>query len=154
MHVLRDARRGVQGDRSPDRFDVVLRDAAASQGVAGGVRAVDFEAFLRAAVLVGQAHVVKHRAGIEQFRIEPETAALARQSAPVIDAARMVEEQRRFGFPHQFGYFAGELAVGNLDSGKLGAVCKVDVHWTVVPIYVSSAPGAEVGSEPAATIKL
>jgi hypothetical protein len=33
VHVLRDARRRVQGDRGPDRFDILLRDAVASQEV-------------------------------------------------------------------------------------------------------------------------
>src|SRR5258705_3598815 len=42
---------------------------------------------------MGQAHVVEHRACIKQFGIESESATLARQSAPVIDAARMVKEQ-------------------------------------------------------------
>ena len=52
VHVLRDARRRVQGDRGPDRVDVLLRDAVASQEVTGGIRAVDLEALMRAAVLM------------------------------------------------------------------------------------------------------
>jgi len=68
-------------------------DSVASQEVRGGICAVNLEAFLRAAVLMGQAHVVEHRACIKQFGIESEAATLARQSAPVIGAARMVKEQ-------------------------------------------------------------
>ena len=62
----------------------------ASQKVAGDIRAVNFEALIHAAVLMGQAHVVKHRACIKQFGIESYPAMLASQSAPVIDAARMM----------------------------------------------------------------
>src|SRR6202158_5886250 len=123
MHVLRNARRSVQGDRSPDRFDILLRDAVASQEVTGGIRAVNFEALIRAAVLIGQAHIMEHRACIKRFGIESESATLACQSAPVVDAARMVKEQRRFGVPHQPHYFASELAIGNSDPPK------IDIHW-------------------------
>src|SRR6266849_2094962 len=52
MHVLRDAGRGVQGDRRPDRFDILLMDSVASQEVTGGICAVNLEAFLRGAVLM------------------------------------------------------------------------------------------------------
>src|ERR1700731_2486073 len=41
------------------------------------------------------------------FGIESESATLACQSAPVVDAARMVKEQRQFGVPHQLHYFRG-----------------------------------------------
>jgi hypothetical protein len=40
-------------------------DSVASQEVTGGIRAVNLEAFLRGAVLMGQPHVVEHRARIE-----------------------------------------------------------------------------------------
>jgi hypothetical protein len=70
VHVLRDAGRRVQGDRGPDRFDILLRDAVASQEVTGDIRAANFEPLIRAAVLMGQAHVVEHRACIQQFGIE------------------------------------------------------------------------------------
>ena len=129
MHVLRDAGRRVQGDRGPDRFDLLLRDAVASQEVTGGIRAVNFEALIRAAVLIGQAHIMEHRACIKQFGIESQSATLACQSAPVIDAARMVKEQRRFGVPHQLRDFARELAVGNSDSRKIDIHC-IEIHCT------------------------
>jgi hypothetical protein len=119
MHVLRDAQCRVQGDRGPDRVDILLRDAAASQEVPGDIRAIDFEAMIRAAMLMGQAHVEEHRACTEQFGIEAQSATLACQSSPVVDAARMVKQQRRFGIPHQIRYFAREFAVGNSDSRKI-----------------------------------
>src|SRR5438270_261905 len=72
VHVLRDARRRVQGDRRPDHVYILLFDAVASQKVASSIRAVDLEPFLGAAVLVCQTHVMKHRAGVEQFCIELE----------------------------------------------------------------------------------
>jgi hypothetical protein len=53
-----------------------------------GIRAVNFEALIRAAVLIGQAQIMEHRACIKQFGIESESATLACQGAPVVDAAR------------------------------------------------------------------
>ena len=57
VHVLRDARRGVQSDRRPDRIDVVLVYAVTAKEVASGVRAVDLEALVGAAVGRSEAHV-------------------------------------------------------------------------------------------------
>src|SRR5882757_5559842 len=76
VHVLRDARRRVQGDRGPDRIDILLSDAVASEEVTGDIRAVDLEPLGWAAVLMGQAHVVEHRARIKQLGIESEPATL------------------------------------------------------------------------------
>src|SRR6202040_3389201 len=109
VHVRGDARRRVQGDRGPDRFNILLMDSVASQEVTGGICAVNLEAFLRGAVLMRQAHVVEHRTCIKQFGIESQSATLACQSAPVIDAARMVKQQRRFGVLYQFSDFASEF---------------------------------------------
>jgi hypothetical protein len=105
-------------------------DSVTSQEVTGGICAVNFEAFLRGAVPMRQAHVVEHRACIKQFRIESQSATLACQGAPVIDAARMVKQQRRFGIPHQLGYFACELGIGNPDPRKIGIHRKIDIHYT------------------------
>src|SRR6266436_2462120 len=60
--------------------------AFAPQEVAGGIRAVNLEAFIGAAVRRHQPHVVEHRAGVEQFGIELEAAALSGECAEVIDA--------------------------------------------------------------------
>ena len=65
MHVLRNARRRVQSDRRPDRIDVVLANAVTTEEVAGGVRAIDLEALVGAAVRRNEPHVVKHRRRIE-----------------------------------------------------------------------------------------
>ena len=116
MHVLRDAGRRVQRDRGPDRLDVALGDAMASEEVTGSIGAVDLETLIRARMLGGEAHVVEHRAGVEELGIEAEAAALAGERAPVIDAARVMEQQRRLGIPDQFGHFTCQFAVGNDDS--------------------------------------
>src|ERR1035438_7525116 len=42
----------------------------------------------------------------------------------------MMKGQRRFGVPHQLGYFASELAIGNSDSRKVGIHRKIDCHCT------------------------
>jgi hypothetical protein len=120
----------MQGDRGPDRVDILLRDAVASEEVTGDIRPVDLETLGLAAVLIGQAHVMEHRARIKQFGIESETAMVSCQSAPVIDAARMVKEQRRFVVLYQLSYFVRELAVGNYDSRKIGIHRKIDRHYT------------------------
>jgi hypothetical protein len=71
VHVHRNARRRVQCDRGPDKIYVVLRDFMGLQEVARGIRAVDLEALGLAAVLARQAHVVEHRARVEQLPIKP-----------------------------------------------------------------------------------
>ena len=68
--------------------------AMAAEEVTGSIGAVDLETLMRARMLRGEAHVVKHRAGVKQLGIEAEAAALAGKCAPVIDAARVVEQQR------------------------------------------------------------
>ena len=83
MHVLWNARRGVQRDRGPHRVDILLRYPVAAQEVARGVRAVHLETLIGAAVLRRQPHVVKHRARIEQFGIERQAAPRPGQRAPV-----------------------------------------------------------------------
>src|SRR5260370_18723344 len=56
VHVRGDARRRVQGDRGPDRFNVLLMDSVASQEVTVGICAVDLEPFLPPTLLTVQAH--------------------------------------------------------------------------------------------------
>jgi hypothetical protein len=109
----------MQGDRGPDRVDILLRNAVASEEVSGDICPVDLETLGLPAVLMGQAHVVEHRARIKKLGIESEAPMVSWQSAPVIDAARMVKEQRRFSVPYQLSYFASELAVGNCDSRNI-----------------------------------
>src|SRR6266851_183512 len=116
VHVLRNARRRVQSDRRPDRIDVVLANAVTAEEVAGGVRAVNLEAFDGAAVCRAQPHVVKHRPRIEKLAIELETTMLSGERTPVIDAARMMEQQPRLGIPDELRDLTSESTVGNADS--------------------------------------
>jgi hypothetical protein len=115
MNVRWDAGCGVQRDGGPDRLDFAFGDAMAAEEVMGSIGAVDLEALMRARVLRGQPHVVEHRSGIKQLWIEAQTVPLAGERAPVIDLARMVEQQWRFGIPDQFGHFSREFAVGDDD---------------------------------------
>src|ERR1700719_4433211 len=85
----------------------------ASQKVASRIRAIHLEALICAGVLRGEAHVMEHGAGIKKFGIKAETATLAGERAPVIDAARVMEQQRWLGIPDEFRYFPRELAIGN-----------------------------------------
>ena len=89
----------------------------AAQEVAGDVSAVHLEALMRAGVLGGEAHVMEHSAGVEELGIEAEVAALAGECAPVIDAARMMEQQRWLSIPDQFGHFTCQFAVRNGNTG-------------------------------------
>src|SRR5712671_8198743 len=77
MHVLRDAWCRVQRDRGPDRLDVPLGDTMAPEEIAGDVGAVHLEALMRARMRGGKAHVVEHGAGVKEFGVEAEAAALA-----------------------------------------------------------------------------
>jgi hypothetical protein len=87
MHVLRDAGGGMQRDRRPHRIDILLGNVVRLQEIPGGVGTVDLETLIGAAVLLRQAHVVKHRAGIQQFGIETQPTPLAGKRAPEINPA-------------------------------------------------------------------
>ncbi len=65
MHVLGNTGRRVQGNRGPDDVDIRLSDPMATKEIASSVRTIDFEPLMGAAVLMGQAHVVKHRTRIK-----------------------------------------------------------------------------------------
>jgi hypothetical protein len=66
----------------------------AAQEVAGEIGAVHLEALILARMRAGEAHVVEHRAGVKELGIETEAAAPAGECTPVIDPARVVEQQR------------------------------------------------------------
>ena len=91
------------------------RDVVGLQEVARGVGAVDLEALGPAAVPGCQAHVVEHRAGIEQLAVERQAAPQAGQRAEVVDPTRMVEEQVRLGIADKLGDLLAQLAVGDAD---------------------------------------
>jgi hypothetical protein len=80
-----------------------LRDVVGFQEVARGVRAVDLKALGSAAVPGGQAHVVEHRAGVQQLSVELQATPQAGQRAKIINPTRMVEEQFRLGITDQLG---------------------------------------------------
>src|ERR1700741_412479 len=113
MHVLRNAGRRVQRNRRPNGVDIRSSDALGAQESAGRIRSVDLEALLGAAVLWGKSHVMEHRPRIQELRIEAQVPLLSGQRTEKIYAARVMEEQRRFGIADQLGNLLGELAVGN-----------------------------------------
>jgi hypothetical protein len=64
---------------------------------------------------------VEHGAGIEQLGIEAEFLALAGEGSEVEDAAGVVEEQLGLGVAYELLDLAGELGVGDGDTGdRLG----------------------------------
>jgi hypothetical protein len=93
--------------------------------VAGGIGAVDLEAIVLATVLVGETHVVKHCSRVKQLGIEPQPSTLACQRAPIVNAARMMEEKRGFRVPHQLGYFTSNPAVGTEISSTAIAIASL-----------------------------
>src|SRR5439155_17913071 len=113
MHVRWDAGRGVQRDGGPDHLDVALGYAMAAEEVTGSIGAVDLETLMRARMRWSEAHVVEHGAGVKQLGVEAEATALAGEGTPVIDAARVMEQQRRLGISDQFGHFTRQFAVRN-----------------------------------------
>ncbi|PAV92690.1 hypothetical protein WR25_09954 [Diploscapter pachys] len=117
VHVLGDTRRGVQGNGRPDPFDIALVDTVLLQEVAGGVGAIDLEAAAVAAVGVGQAHVVEHAAAVQQLCVIFQAQAPAGEGGEIIDAAGVVEQQRRSGVADQLGDLAGHGGVGDVDAG-------------------------------------
>jgi hypothetical protein len=56
---------------------------------------------------------MKHGAGIEQFGIKLQAAMLTRQSPEIVDAAGVMEEQRRNRVPHHLGDLSRQPAVGD-----------------------------------------
>src|ERR1700723_3250674 len=115
-HTLWDAGRRVQRDRGPDCLDIPLGDATAFEEIAGGVGAVHLEALVRAGMRGGEAHIVKHGAGVQELGIVAEATAVACKRTPVVDAARVMKQYRRLGISDQFRYFTSQLAVGNDDA--------------------------------------
>jgi hypothetical protein len=115
MHVRRDAGGRVQRNGGPHRGDIALGDAMASEEVTRCIGAVHLEPVLRARVPAREAHVVEHGTGEEKLVIETQPAPPAGKSAPMIDTARMMEQQRRLCIPHELSYLAREFAVGSFE---------------------------------------
>ena len=95
----------------------------AAEEITGSIGALDLETLMRARMLGGQAHVVEHGASVKELGIEPEAAALAGERAPIINAARVIEEQRRLGIPDELGYFLRELAIRNAYANDCARFC-------------------------------
>jgi hypothetical protein len=78
------------------------------------VRTVDLEAIDFTIVLTGQAHVMEHGSGMSQPRIKSEASPSPGRRTKVIDAAGMVEQQRRLGTVDEPTDFISEFAIGDL----------------------------------------
>src|ERR1700722_3364946 len=113
MHVRRNSRRGVQGNRGPDGVDLGLGNAVSAQEVARDIRAVDLEPLVRATVSRHQPHVVEHGAGIEQLRIELQSAMPAREGSEMKHAAGVMKQQRRNRVSNHRGDLTRQFAVGD-----------------------------------------
>ncbi len=138
LHVPRDTRGGVEGDRRPDHVDLVLRDALARQERPRGVGAVHLEAFRLARIGGHEAHVVEHRGGIEQFRVVGEPLGVAGQGAEQEHAARVVVEQVGLGVADQVGDLASQGAVGDGDAGDGGH--GGEASWDGEPLHRAPTP--------------
>jgi hypothetical protein len=67
----------------------------AAQEVTRGICTIDLETVCVAAVSGYETHVVKHRACVEKFRIELETAALPSERAEIVNTTGVIEQQGR-----------------------------------------------------------
>src|SRR5258708_40045030 len=148
VHVHGDTRRRVQRDRGPDELYVALRDFAGLQEVARGVRAVDLEALGSAAVPACQAHVVEHRAGVEQLAVELQATPQAGQRAKIVNPARIVEEQFRLGITDKLRDLLAQLAVGDADpfDRRHGAIPSVGANHSAA--WSSLRPSAAATPAP------
>src|SRR6266404_9533346 len=79
MHVLRNSRRRVKGNRCPDGVDVLLGDIVLAQEGSRTVRAIHFEAVRLTAVLWSQSHVVEYCADVKQLGIKLQPAPFPRE---------------------------------------------------------------------------
>src|SRR5260370_17842083 len=109
MHVLRDSRRRVKGNRCPDGVDVLLGDIVLAQEGSRTVRAIHFEAVRLTAVLWSQSHVVEDCADVKQFGIELQSAPFSRKRSKKIHTRGEVEQQRRLRFTPQFATCSNSL---------------------------------------------
>ena len=116
-HVQRDLRGVVQCDAHPREVGPLLGDAVLEEETAGLVGAVDLEALVVAAVLLGQAEVVEQGADVEQLGVEVELVLLPAQRAEHVHAAAVVVDDVGCGFADELGRLLGQLAVGDCDSG-------------------------------------
>jgi hypothetical protein len=70
VHVLRNARSGMQRDRGSQRVHILRGNDIAAQKIPRRIGAVRLEAFMNASVLMCPPHVIQRRAGIKQLDIQ------------------------------------------------------------------------------------
>ena len=117
VHVLWNARRGMQRDRRPHTLDIALVHAVALEEIARRIGTVHLEAAAIAAVLMGQAHVMEHAACVQQFTVVTQPQPLPGKGREVEHPAGVVEQQRGSRVTDELGDFPSHGAVGHLDTG-------------------------------------
>jgi hypothetical protein len=85
--VLRDAGGGVQGNGFPDSIYLLFRDVMCGEELAGGVCAIDLEAFALARELLDETEIVKCGGDVEEFRVKAELLLTALLSREQVDSA-------------------------------------------------------------------
>jgi hypothetical protein len=140
----------VQGDGVPHGADAVLGKVVFVQERRGRVGAVDFEAFVGAPVLLGEAQVVEDRSEVEQFRIPalaPDVAldrsgmltpAMASVIASSFPEPRLQPDEARAGISQDMAHKANgaEGAARNAVRTRRAATSELasaDTYITVVP---------------------
>ena len=117
-HVLGDTRRRVQRDCRPDILDFALGHTVALEEIARDIRTVDLETQVGARMRLGQSHVVKHRAHVEQFWIVIQTLPFTGQRSPEEHPPAVIVEQIVLGIADELGGGPRHRAVGNTDTGN------------------------------------
>jgi hypothetical protein len=116
--VLSDAGRGVQGNGLPDRLHLLFRDVMCGQELAGGIGAIDLEAFVLARELLDETEIVKRRGDVEELGVEAELLLTALLSREQVDADGVVKEQiGRILTQDLCGLFR-EQGIGNDEGGS------------------------------------
>jgi hypothetical protein len=93
--MLRHARRRMTRDGGPNGIGVMFGDVVAAQKIARGVRTIDLETLILAAVLFHETEVMKHGAPVEQLAIELQAAmdtCACRKSNPNIFVVQSAED--------------------------------------------------------------
>src|ERR1051325_9643856 len=106
----------MQRDRFPDQIDLRFGDAIPSEEFAGGISTINLEALGVSMKIIDKAHVVKERGDIEQLGVEFQIQADTSHGTEQIDANGVVEQHLTLVMSHEFGGFARDLAVRNLDT--------------------------------------
>jgi hypothetical protein len=83
-------------------------------------------------ISVDKPQVVKQRRDIEQLRIEFEILADALHCAEHKNADGVVVQHLSFMLPYEFGGFARDLAIGNLDARKNVSHCRTPISVSAV----------------------